>query len=167
VSLETIEDSQGSDQVVKARTGSAYEASALAVAPASSARGGKLNGGDYSLDDGHEDDNGTNEGQNVEFEGFAEFYDAVDPKTDPERALVASYWTQVRQKKASFGSQEVNQLLKDLGQGVGTINKAMSANIDKKPALILQVSRGGTAQQARKKYKLTEAGKKWVLTRLT
>ena len=32
----------------------------------------------------------------------------------------------------------------------------MSANINKKPPLILQVARGGSTQQARKKYKLTE-----------
>jgi hypothetical protein len=49
---------------------------------------------------------------------------------------------------------------------VGTINKAMSANMGKKPALILQVTRSGSTRQARKKYKLTEAGKKWVAARL-
>jgi hypothetical protein len=102
----------------------------------------------------------------LKFEHFAEFYDVTDPKTDPERVLVASYWTQVIQGKATFGSQELNKLLKDLGHGVAAINKAMSANIDKKPALILQVTRGGSTQQARKKYKVTEAGKKWVLARL-
>lgn len=43
---------------------------------------------------------------------------------------------------------------------------AMSTNINKKPALILQVARGGSTQQARKKYKLTDAGKKWVAAKL-
>jgi hypothetical protein len=57
-------------------------------------------------------------------------------------------------------------VLKDLGHGVGTINKAMSTNMKKSPALILQVSRSGSTQQARKKYKLTDTGKKWVDARL-
>jgi hypothetical protein len=118
-----------------------------------------------------EDDPGQDErespgGGSGEFEHFAELYDVADPKSDAERVLVASYWTQVIQGKATFGSQELNKVLKDLGQGVGTINHAMSTNIKKKPALILQVSRSGASRQARKKYKLTEAGKKWVAARL-
>lgn len=100
------------------------------------------------------------------FQHFAELYDAVAPSIDPERVLVASYWTQVINGKASFGSQELNKNLKDLGHAVGTINKAMATNMRKKPALILQVSRGGSARQARKTYKLSEAGRKWVESKL-
>lgn len=122
---------------------------------------------DDDLDESHQDDKGHRNGQNVKYEHFAEFYDAVGPKTDTERALVASYWTQVHLGKPTFGSLELNKLLKDLGHGIRHINSAMSNNIDKKPALILQVTRGGSAQQARKTYKLTEAGKKWVLARLS
>jgi hypothetical protein len=119
------------------------------------------------LDNGGEVDESRGGGaQSLKFEDFAELYDAVGPQTDPERVVVASYWTQIHQNKATFGSQELNILLKNLGHGVGTINKAMTANINKKPALILQITRGGSTQQARKKYKLTEAGKKWVLARL-
>jgi hypothetical protein len=133
-------------------------------------RGGKVQEDDEDRDDDLDDDlegeNGGGGSENLRFEHFAEFYDAADPKTDAERVLVASYWAQVDQGKTTFGSLELNKILKDLGHGVGTINKAMSANIKKKPALILQVARGGSAQQARKKYKLTEAGKKWVAARL-
>jgi hypothetical protein len=134
-------------------------------------RGGKVDvdddgDDDDDLDEGREADAGGRSGQNVKFEHFAEFYDATDPKTDPERVLVASYWTQAHLGKTTFGSLELNKLLKDLGHGVTAINKAMIANIKKKPALILQVTRGGSAMQARKKYKVTEAGKKWVLARL-
>lgn len=105
-------------------------------------------------------------GARQQFEHFAELYDAVDPSNDPERVLVAAYWTQVHLGKATFGSQELNKLLKDLGHGVAAINKALTSNMNKKPALILQVSRGGNSPQARKKAKLTEAGMKWVRSRL-
>jgi hypothetical protein len=122
---------------------------------------------DLDEDFGDEDRrNSGGDGGTQEFEHFAELYDVADPKTDAERVLVASYWTQVIHGKTTFGSQELNKVLKDLGHRVGTINKAMSTNIKKKPALILQVSRSGSTQQARKKYKLTDAGKKWVAARL-
>lgn len=100
------------------------------------------------------------------FEHFAELYDAVGPSSDPERVLVASYWHQIINGKASFGSQLLNKDLKDLGHAVGTINKAMAANMQKRPALILQVARGGNSRQARKTYKLSDAGRKWVEEKL-
>lgn len=100
------------------------------------------------------------------FDTFAELYDAAPPSTDQERVLVAGYWTQVVQGKNPFGSRELNKDLRDLGHAVGNINKAMSANMRKKPALILQVSRGGGAPQAQKKYKLSDAGKRWIEARL-
>ena len=100
------------------------------------------------------------------FEDFAELYHAVDPSTDPERVLVAAYWTQEVDDNASFGSTALNKMLKELGHGVGAINKAMTSNINMKPALILQVKRGGTSKQSRKTYKLTGAGVQWVKDRL-
>lgn len=124
-------------------------------------------------DDDDDDDAGEDDGAEGDrtnrssgFDDFAEFYDAVSPQTDPERVLVSCYWVQVSQGKESFGSQELNALLKDLGHAVTSINKAMTANINKKPALVLQMARGGSTQQARKKYKLSAAGKKWVAERL-
>lgn len=119
---------------------------------------------DDDEDDANEHDGGTDVSR--DYEHFAELYDAADPSTDAERVLIAAYWTQFLQGKSPYGSLELNKVLKDLGHGVGTINKAMSTNIKKRPALILQVSRSGSSQQARKKYKLTDAGKKWVEARL-
>lgn len=130
---------------------------------------GNANEVDEGDDEGDEDDTSENNGGaggKRDYEHFAELYDGVDASTDAERVLVAAYWTQILQGKSPFGSQELNKVLKDLGHGVGTINKAMSTNIKKRPALILQVSRSGSSQQARKKYKLTDAGKKWVEGRL-
>lgn len=109
---------------------------------------------------------GNGSGDSKEFEHFAELYDATDPTTDAEKALVASYWVQFIKGKPSFGSRELNAELKDLGHAVSAINKSMTQNMKKKPALILQVSRGGGSPQAQKKYKISEAGKKWVEARL-
>ena len=37
-----------------------------------------------------------------EFESFAELFEAADPKTDKDRALIAAYWTQICQSQANF-----------------------------------------------------------------
>lgn len=98
---------------------------------------------------------------------FAELYHASGASTHPEGMLVAAYWVQVLQKQESFGSLELNKLLKDLGHGVTGTAKVMTTLIAKKPALILQLKKSGKSQQARKTYKLTDAGKKAVEQMIT
>jgi len=92
------------------------------------------------------------------FESFAELFQAADPSTERERALVAAYWEQICEEQASFGSQTLNDALKDLGHGVGNITDALSALREDRPALILQLKKSGTSKQARKTYKLTQEG---------
>lgn len=152
----------------------AAERYGVAVAPArdrsgkgDTGRGSAADGdsdGDFDEDEGDEQNGGG--GGPKDFEHFAELYDAAGPATDAEKVLVASYWAQVVKGKSSFGSRELNKELKDLGHAVSAINKAMSSNMKKRPALILQVSRGGASAQAQKKYKVSDAGKKWVEARL-
>jgi hypothetical protein len=120
---------------------------------------------DSDMEDQAEEASG-NSGGSKRFEHFAELYDVTDPATDAEKVLVASYWIQVVKGKTAFGSRELNKELKDLGHAVRAINKAMATNMKKKPALILQVSRGGSSPQAQKKYKLSDAGTRWVEARL-
>lgn len=93
---------------------------------------------------------------------FAELFDASGATTHPESMLVAAYWVQEIQGRDSFGSLELNRLLKDLGRGVTGTAKVMSSLIERKPALVLQLRKSGSSQQARKVYRLTEAGKKTV-----
>ena len=93
---------------------------------------------------------------------FAELYHASGASTHPAGMLVAAYWVQVLTGQDSFGSLELNKLLKDLGHGVTGTAKVMTTLIAKRPALILQLKKSGKSQQARKTYKLTDAGKKAV-----
>lgn len=93
---------------------------------------------------------------------FAELYHASRASTHPEGMLVAAYWVQVVNGQESFGSLELNRLLKDLGHGVTGTAKVMTSLIAKKPALMLQLKKSGRSQQARKTYKLTAAGTKTV-----
>lgn len=101
---------------------------------------------------------GQSSGGESRFETFAELFQAANPSTEREKALVASYWAQICNSEPSFGSQSLNDALKDLGHGVGNITDALSALKDERPALVLQLKKSGTSKQARKTYKLTQEG---------
>lgn len=96
------------------------------------------------------------------FEHFAELYDSADPDTNADRMLVAAYWSQFVEGNASFYSVGLNKLLKDLGHGVTHVSTVMESLITQKPALILQLKKSGKSRQARKLYKVTDAGRKAV-----
>ena len=97
------------------------------------------------------------------FQDFAALYHAAGPSTDPERTLVAGYWLQCVKNERDFGSQMANAALKELGYRVGSVNKAFDNLIQRRPSLAMQVGKGGSTQQARKRYRLTEAGVRRVL----
>src|SRR5262249_34935494 len=97
-----------------------------------------------------------------EFDSLAELYAAAQPKTDSDRALVAGYWFQFKEGQEEFAAQTLNTALKNLGHGVSNITNALEALKAQSPALVMQLRKSGSSQQARKKYKLTAAGKKAV-----
>jgi hypothetical protein len=103
----------------------------------------------------------------VEFQSLAELFDAADPKTDKEKALISAYWTQVCQGQPNFASQTINSSLKDLGHGVANITVSLSQLKDEEPVLIHQIKKAGTSQQARKTYRLTEEGARRVRKMIT
>ena len=89
---------------------------------------------------------------------FADLYNAAQPSTNAERALVGGYWLQVCQTQDQFTGQVINKQLQDLGHVIGNITNAFTQLKSKKPALAIQVKKSGKSQQARKQYKLTQAG---------
>ena len=92
-----------------------------------------------------------------QFSTFAELHNATAPVTNADNALVAAYWLQ-SQGQESFGAHYINKELKHLGTGIQNVTGALKKLIDSKPALILQVRKGGKSRQARKTYKITHAG---------
>ena len=111
---------------------------------------------------GDERSEGPSEGAKASTQGkfatLAELFDAADPKTNIDRVLVAAYWVQVHEGAESFNSYSVNHALKDLGHGVTNVTGAFDALKGQKPALVLQLRKAGTSRQARKTYKVTNAG---------
>ncbi|MFE3116043.1 hypothetical protein [Streptomyces niveus] len=101
------------------------------------------------------------------YEHFADLYAAASPTAKQERVLVAAYWFQKVVGQETFRSSELNRELKHLGHYVDHIAEALSANINKKPQLVLQIRKNGAKSQARKIYKLSGEGVKVVESMIT
>jgi len=103
----------------------------------------------------------------TEFEDFASLVDACNPGTDSLRALAAGYWLQACQGAQNFDAQSANNELKNLGHPSANITMALGALIKQKPSLVLQLRKSGNTKQARKLYKVTEAGIRAVKTMIS
>lgn len=104
----------------------------------------------------------NNETPAGEFTDFPSLFDTASPKSEPEKALIAAYWHQTSQGQSDLDSQTLNTSLKNMGHGIANITDALTSLIRQKPALVLQVRKGGKTRQARKKYRVTSAGVKAV-----
>lgn len=89
------------------------------------------------------------------FEDFASLYDAANPSTESDKALVAGYWLQIIQGTSDWSGFSANKELRNLGHGVENITVALGALIDSTPRLVMQTHKAGKTKQARKKYKVT------------
>jgi len=98
----------------------------------------------------------------ISFETVGELMAAADPSTEADRALVMGYWVQVVGQQPDFDAQSINSELKHLGHGIGNITLAFNSLMARRPQLVIQTKKQGTARQARKRYKLTTAGVQFV-----
>jgi hypothetical protein len=96
------------------------------------------------------------------YEAIGELFAHAQPRSDAEKALVAGYWLQVEQGKSDFATQDVNSELKDLGYGIGNITRAFESLKKTRPQQVIQLRKAGTSKQARKTFKVTDAGRKVV-----
>jgi|SRR5580704_17803429 hypothetical protein len=107
----------------------------------------------------HPSGNGGAAAEAPEFEHFAELFDAADPKTNEDKALVAGYWLQVMQgHDKGWQSAALQKELKHLGHAIPNITDALTSNMEKKPQRVIQLQKAGSSRQARKTYKVTHAG---------
>jgi len=103
----------------------------------------------------------------IEAMELADVYSAAVPTTESEKALVVAYWLQVVRGQADLESLQINNELKQLGHGVGNITRALEVLKDQKPQLVVQTRKEGATKQARKKYRVTEEGRKLVQQMMT
>jgi hypothetical protein len=100
------------------------------------------------------------------FEHFVDLFDQVDPKSDVDKALTAAYWLQIVSRQPSWQALRVNNLLKDMGHGVGNVTSALRTAQERKPALVRQVHKSGRSAQSWKTYKLTTSGVSYMRRKL-
>lgn len=93
---------------------------------------------------------------------FPDLYHAANPETEADKALVAGYWTQVCQGNETFDSFTANSALKDMGYTVSNITRAFDFLMAQDPKYVMQTKKSGSSRQARKAFKLTQAGLKRV-----
>jgi len=98
----------------------------------------------------------------TEFTDPADLFEKANPRSAREKALVIGYWLQYCQGAAEFEAQQVNKHLKNLGHRISNITSALGRLMKTRPQLVVQTKKAGTTKQARKKYKVTEAGKRVV-----
>jgi hypothetical protein len=92
------------------------------------------------------------------FNEFSELFDAANPTTNVDKALVAAYWFQVVQQHDDLDSQQLNNELKHLGHPSANITRDLDSLINRSPRWLMQTRKQGTTKQARKRYKLTREG---------
>ena len=97
-----------------------------------------------------------------EFPDLAAFFSTMEPKANSEKALVAAYWIQHIEGNSEFGTQLVNDSLKNLGEGVQNISDAFSTLLTKKN--VMQIKKTGKGPKSRKIYKLAAQGQKEIAT---
>jgi len=93
-----------------------------------------------------------------EFTDPAHVIEASGASTGPERALCVAFFVQEIEGRPNFASQEINTVLKNLGHPLANVTKTLSSLRAQRPPLVMQVSKSGRTQQARKTYRLTNAG---------
>lgn len=133
-----------------------YVISRLGIAPV--AKAGANQQKEAASDDAEKRALKEEQGTARTFGSLAELFDAAQPKTTADKALVSGYWLQVCHASESFDGFSVNKELKNLGQGLPNVTSAIDTLKAKKPALALQLKKSGKSQQARKVYKITVAG---------
>lgn len=97
-----------------------------------------------------------------DYDDLAEFFAILSPSSDWEKALIVATFLQVKNGLGDFKGFDVNKKLKNLGHGVSNIASTLTACIDKKPQLILQLRKEGKSKQAQKKYKVSTEGINYV-----
>lgn len=86
----------------------------------------------------------------------------ANPQTQEDRALVIAYWLQATQGSETFDSKSVNDQLKNLGHPESHIAQLFTRLMDRSPQLVRQTQKAGKTRQARKKYRVTDAGRRYV-----
>ena len=97
---------------------------------------------------------------------FEAFYNKVAPKTVIQKALTAAYWIETKDEKYSWRSYDITKCLGTIGVKVNALSAALSIAEKKDEPLVELMSKSGDSMQARKTFRLSDAGHDWVADRI-
>lgn len=90
---------------------------------------------------------------------LAEVFFAEKPRTAADKVLLVMNWLQVNQQQTKFTAREISIRLKQLGEKLSNITRALHYLETTSPQLIYTKKPDRQTAQAQKLYFLTEAGK--------
>jgi hypothetical protein len=97
------------------------------------------------------------------FATVADLMASINVRTHAERALAVAVFLQYRNAKPALTGFEINNELKHLGHMLSNITDTLSALQNTNPKLLIQIRKSGKTRQARKQYKVTDAGYRRIL----
>ncbi len=95
-----------------------------------------------------------------------EFLAGLNLTNDNERALAVAAYLQKKEPDCELSGFVVNKELRHAGHGLENITRAIQVWVDSRPQLMIQLRKSGTTRQAKKNYKVTGEGFKWVAAKL-
>ena len=103
------------------------------------------------------------DGQQIaSFSSPAEFFAKCSPSKPSEKILVIAAYLQTKNSEKDLSGFEINQVLKNMGHKVENITHKMDTLMGQKPQLMIQTKKSGNSRQAKKSYRVTDAGIKEV-----
>src|SRR5574342_650195 len=96
------------------------------------------------------------------FPTLGELMGACGPDSHDRRVLLAAAFISHGSKDGLFTGAQVNGALKHLGHRVENITRVLDALIAQRPAMVVPIRKQGSSRQARKVYKVTDAGQQEV-----
>lgn len=97
------------------------------------------------------------------FEGL---FATVAPKTVIQKALTAAYWVETNDGKETWRSHDITKCLASIDVKVNALSASLALAEKKEEPLVELMSKSGDSMQARKTFRLTEAGRAFVEGRL-
>ena len=97
---------------------------------------------------------------------FETLYNAVAPKTAIQKIVTAAWWLENKDGKDSWKSFEVNKLLKSLDVKVSSVSGTLAIEGKKDDPKIVVLDKSGDSMQARKTFRLSDSGIKFIEDRM-
>ncbi len=97
---------------------------------------------------------------------FESFYNLVAPKTAIQKIVTAAHWLENKDGKEAWKSFEVNKLLKSVDVKVTSVSGTLGLEEKKDQPLVEVLQKSGDSMQARKTFRLSDAGRSFIEDRI-